>query len=351
MIFPEFETSGRRLLFFSRGRGRGHAIPDIEILRALHALDPGIETRIASYSTGAATFTAFGYPVIDLGLPDDSPVAEMSALAGRLIRWLKPDLVAAHEEFAAMPAARIFDTPTVFVTDYFTDPESYSMHALKFADQILFLGEEGAFDPPAWVRSKVHYVGRVFRNFQYDLRDRLKAREELGIASDAFTVLVLPGNWTERHAPLAELARAALDLLTARRRKVIWVAGSDQESIGRALAGHDALVLETYWEPDRLMAAADVALTKANRKTVFELHHMGLPAIALSWGLNPIDDRAIRDLEAVQLLNARGLAAHALASAMETAAGRLRVLPPRPDPRAAGTCARLIAAALRRDSG
>jgi hypothetical protein len=350
MAFPEFETPGARLLFFSRGRGRGHAIPDIEILRALNALDPGIETRIASYSTGAATFSAFGYPVIDLGLSDESPIAEMSALAGRLIRWLKPDLVAAHEEFAAMPAARIFDTPTVFVTDYFTDPDSYSMHALKFADRILFLGDEGVFYPPDWLRSKVHYVGRVFRRFQYDLRDRPRAREELDIPSDAFTLLVLPGNWTERHAPLAELARAALDLVTAPRKKVIWLAGADHDLISRVFTGHDALVLDTCWEPDRLMAAADVALTKTNRKSVFELRHMGLPVIAVSWAFNPIDDRAVRDLDGVQFLAARELAAQALATAMETAAGRLRLGPPRPDPRAAEVCARLIAAALRRES-
>jgi UDP-N-acetylglucosamine:LPS N-acetylglucosamine transferase len=97
------------------------------------------------------------------------------------------------------------------------------------------------------------------------------------------------------------------------------------------------------------MAAADVAITKANRKTVFELRHIGLPVVAVSWGLNPIDDQAIRSMDGVQVLGARELAADGLASAMETAAGRLRSLPPRPDPRAAETCARLIAKALKPD--
>src|SRR5712691_3677218 len=98
MPFPEFEREKKKVLFFSRGRGRGHAIPDVEIIRALGAVRPDAEVRIVSYGTGCATFTDLGFPVVDLGLPDTSPIAETSVLAGRLIGWLNPDLVVSHEE-------------------------------------------------------------------------------------------------------------------------------------------------------------------------------------------------------------------------------------------------------------
>jgi hypothetical protein len=41
---------------------------------------------------------------------------------------------------------------------------------------------------------------------------------------------------------------------------------------------------------DRWMAACDVAITKATRKTAFELNHLGVPSVSLSHRLNEMDD-------------------------------------------------------------
>src|SRR6187399_2767643 len=107
MAFPEFEAGKKRILFFSRGRGRGHAIQDIGIVRALEAMRPDLEVRFVSYGTGAETFRAFDISLIDLDLPDYGGVVDTSVLAGKLIGWLQPDLVVSHEEFPAIPAAKI----------------------------------------------------------------------------------------------------------------------------------------------------------------------------------------------------------------------------------------------------
>ena len=42
-----------KILFFSRGRGRGHAIPDMQIAKELERQDSEIEIRFVSYGTGA----------------------------------------------------------------------------------------------------------------------------------------------------------------------------------------------------------------------------------------------------------------------------------------------------------
>jgi UDP-N-acetylglucosamine:LPS N-acetylglucosamine transferase len=241
----------------------------------------------------------------------------VSVLAGKLIGWLNPDLVVAHEEFAVMPAAKIFNKPTVFITDWFTDPQMYSMNALKFADQILFTGRPGVFDEPSWVRDKVHYVGTVLRSFRYRREDRIRARAESGIPADAFVLAVFPGSWTEADTPIVDLVVAAFDGLGADRRKLIWVAGSDQKLIEARMATRDdVLVLERCWEIDRLMVAADVAVTKMNRMTIFELHHLLVPVIALTFDLNPIDDRAVAGLEGVVTLSAKDLAPSVLSEAI-----------------------------------
>lgn len=78
MSDPSPFTPGKRaILWFSRGRGRGHAIPDIEIIRALQQQGSDCEVRIVSYGTGARTFESFGYGVIDLGLSDAGEIADV----------------------------------------------------------------------------------------------------------------------------------------------------------------------------------------------------------------------------------------------------------------------------------
>ena len=350
MPFPEFDPAKKKILFFSRGRGRGHAVPDIEIIRALNELRPDVEIRIVSYGAGAATFAEFDYPLIDVGLPDTSPIVEMSVLAGRLIGWLNPDLVVAHEEFAVMPAAKIFDKASVFITDWFTEPDMYSMNALKFADEIVFTGRQGVFEEPPWVRGKIRYVGPVLRQFSYGRADRLRARAELGIAADALVVSVFPGSWTEAETPVLDLVIGAFETGRDGARRLIWVAGTDAALIGERLAGRDyALVFDRCWEIDRLMAATDVAITKTNRTTIFELHHLGVPTIAVSFGLNPIDDQAVSGLVGVLRLPAEGLTSEALAAAMGNLAATPVTRTATTDAvNAAQACARLLSEVLDR---
>src|SRR5260370_14131139 len=98
---------GVSVLFFSRGRGRGHAIPDIEILQELRQIDSGIEVQFVSYATGAETFKAEGHGVVDLALPEDNGFVETTIVAYRTILEFRPKVVISHEEFAALVAARL----------------------------------------------------------------------------------------------------------------------------------------------------------------------------------------------------------------------------------------------------
>jgi hypothetical protein len=46
-------TSPVDVLFFARGRGRGHAVPDTAIVDELLQLSPDLNVCFASYATGA----------------------------------------------------------------------------------------------------------------------------------------------------------------------------------------------------------------------------------------------------------------------------------------------------------
>ena len=140
----QFDPCRCGVLFFSRGRGRGHAIPDMAIAEELLRLRDDADIRFVSYGTGAATFTEYGHGVIDLDLPERNSVIETLVRAGHLIGWLQPRLIVAHEEFGVPPAARIFGTRLSFITDWFAETEQLSMQCLHYADEILFIDEPGS---------------------------------------------------------------------------------------------------------------------------------------------------------------------------------------------------------------
>ena len=305
MPFPDFTPGKKKILFFSRGRGRGHAVPDIEIVRELQRVRDDVEVRFVSYGTGARTIEELGFPLVDLGLPEANGTAETTVLAGKMIGWLNPDLVVAHEEFAALPAAKIFDKPTVMVLDYFTDPEMYSMQSLRFADHVLFMDRKGVHPEPPSAKGKVRYLGPVVRSFAYTRGDRVRARIELGIADEATVLSVFPGSWTEAETPILKRVSGAFDALKARPKHLFWVAGSDYRIVCRALKGRsDVTVLEADWTIERLMVASNLAITKGSRKTTRELAALGIRTLSVSFGLNPPDNRAAAALPSNRTITA-----------------------------------------------
>ena len=303
------------VLLFSRGWGRGHAIPDMAIVDELSRRRDDFSVRFASYATGADTYQEFGHEVVDLGLPARSPPLEAQLRATQVIGKIAPDLVIAHEEYGAMPGAKVFGIPTIFVTDFFAGSEKFSMQALEYADEIIFTGREGVFDEPVQVRGRVNYVGPVFRPFQYSKLDRSRAREELGLHQHALVISVMPGSWTEQQAPMFRLVTSAVEKLDADNQSLIWIAGQDYDDL-HTQASESRYVSVARMGPciDRLMVASDLVITKANRLTCLELSMLAVPSISISYGLNPPDDKVVSTIESNTHLTASETDAESLAN-------------------------------------
>ena len=88
LAFPEFDSDKHKILWFCRGRGRGHAIPDLEIVREVERVEPAAQVHFVSYGTGARTLEEFGRSVVDLGLSDIGGITDSTVLSGRLVGWL-----------------------------------------------------------------------------------------------------------------------------------------------------------------------------------------------------------------------------------------------------------------------
>jgi hypothetical protein len=308
-----------RILFFTRGRGRGHALPDLVIARRVRQLRPGVELRFASYATGAETLAEHGEAVIDLGLPEDAPFVDLLVAATATMAAQKPDVVVAHEELAVLPAARGLGHAPVLIIDFFPQHE-LPRHSLRHAERILFIEQRGIFGEPPEARGKVQYLGPVLPPLSVARGERGSCREALGLAATATVVAVIPGRWaTEEKAPIFDLVLPAWRGLSG-DRTLIWIAGRDHDELSRRAArDHDVKVWPHCSPIETLMVASDVVITKANRGTTIDLSRLAIPSIALSHGLNPVDEKIIARLHTNLLLHARGIDPPFLTAILEQA--------------------------------
>lgn len=307
-----------KVLFFSRGRGRGHAIPDVAIAKELSDLEPGITLQFVSYGTGAQTIGQCGYRVIDLKLPDDNPFLETLVRSIHIINEQEPSLVLSHEEFCVLPAAKLFEVPCMFLTDWFPSPGTVWMECLPYAEKVIFLDEPGYFEEPEVLKGKVEYVGLAIRQLSLTKESQHTARMELGLPQGAPIILILPGGASassEDRAPLFDLVTSAIDLLDGDPVAVWVLPPEEQEKIRKhQTCRPDIVFMSPHFNVEKTMVAADVAITKATRTTSFELNALGIPSISISYGLNPIDDYRVAQIKTNRALRARGLTATSLSA-------------------------------------
>jgi UDP:flavonoid glycosyltransferase YjiC (YdhE family) len=280
------------VLFFSRGRGHGHAIPDMAMASIIRELRPEITVQFVSYATGAETFRRGNFPVIDLNLPEINPFLGAFFPTQKLIQQRAPDVVIAHEEFAALAAARMHGLPSIFVSAWLPKAGTISADALACADSIVVIERAGIFPVPAGVTAKPRFTGPILRKMQCSLADRPKIREKLGLEQDATVMLVVSGGWSnEARAPVAELILPAFMGLPRRKKKLIWLAGKDREQLQVRMETFNDMQVLNYYDPvEEMIVASDIVVTKGTRGITTDAATIGVPSLSISHGLNPADD-------------------------------------------------------------
>lgn len=319
-------------LFFSRGKGRGHAIPDLEILRELEQVDPGIQIRFVSYATGAATLKAEGHNVVDLALQEDNGFVETLILADGAIRDLKPKVVIAHEEFAALVAARLANVPSIYIAAWLPPIGSVAAESLTYPETIIVIEHPGIFPTVPGAKTKPEYVGPVFRKMQYSLEDRARLRSELGIEADALAMLVVQGGgWTEEVAPICDTVLGTFRALQRPSKHLYWLAGRDFDLVRRRAEGVPGVEVIEYSTPiERLIVSCDVVITKGTHQITLDAAALGVPSISLSAGLNPIDDALVPRIHNNIALMAHAVDSLVLLEYIDTVTSATNGQPPRP---------------------
>ena len=305
-------NSRNHILFFSRGKGRGHAGPDAAIAADLLAIRPDVRVEFVSYGTGATALQELGYETINLDLPENPAACEILAKAAGVLQARQPSLVVSHEEFSVVPLAKVaFGVPTVFLTDWFDSPDIAEMEGLKYADTIVFLDDMGCCVEPDYLKDKLQYVGTVFRDLTFGSESRANIRAHLGIATSAQVILVAPGGaecHSETRAPLFDLVIHAFDMLPVSGKRLLWVVGPHEEKLlERGSQRSDIAMLPPHKTFVSTLVAADLVITKGNRITLLECEAMHIPSLSISFGFNPIDDQRVERIKSNVALRAKDI--------------------------------------------
>jgi len=284
------------LCFISRGRGRGHAMPDLDLIRELKRLCPALSVGICSYGTGAAVFRNAGEDVADLGLADTASVWDIQVAIGRHLRQRRAASIVIHEEFIAVPLARAFTSNVIYLTHWFHAPGDLMLDAVSHARVIGFMESAGRFLLPSSLETKVRYLQPLVRSLSVNIADRPSVRAQMNIDEDEFVVGVFPGSWPESTTPIFTLVLTAFDMLDEPKKRLLWFAGADAPYIATRFAPRSNITVCADKPPiEYAMLASDIAITKGTYNVRNELRSLERRSIALSFGKNPVDDYYAKD--------------------------------------------------------
>jgi UDP-N-acetylglucosamine:LPS N-acetylglucosamine transferase len=279
------------ILFFSRGRGRGHAARDVAIANELRRVRPHIEIGFASYDAGYRAFLAAGEMVFDMDLPEKNPFPSTVVKSERLIRKLKPQLVVAQEELAPLVAAAICYTKSVFTSHWFPLVRRDVHQAYEYASSVIFMEEEGLFVEPPEIVGRVKYCGPIIRTLDFNVDGAKKKRKDLGLSEQDLFILVLPGSPPEAREPIVELVIGAFKMLTDHAKCLMWIAGKDYEVLKKQVRYEQEIVIvESSFEVDQWILASNIVITKGTYNIGREVMALGRPSISLSHNYNWVDD-------------------------------------------------------------
>ncbi len=283
-----------KILYLSRGRGFSHAMYDSLILKELKNINKDLSILVASYDKGYIYFRGNGFRPFNLGLKQND---ELTLKAGlrmwSLIRKFKPDLIISDEVFIVLHITKGLKIPSILITHWFF--ETYNkkhpiIPAVKKADYVIFVDTPLFHTIPYDFNVHLTFVGPVIREFEYSLKDKKKARDELGINMEDKVILVTPGGRHKDRNRLLEVTIEVFKELQGKNLKLILLTGELYEEFLGRFAGDDSIIVKDYdWKIDRLMVASDLVICKGTFMTMWELAYLGVPSISIPDLSNPVD--------------------------------------------------------------
>jgi uncharacterized protein (TIGR00661 family) len=300
------EIKRPKILYLSRGRGFSHAMNDLLILKELQNINKRLSILVASYDKGYNYFLQHGFRPFNLGLRQNEELTLKASLKiWSLIRKFKPDLVVSDEVFIVLHITKGLKIPCILIMHWFF--ESFNekhpiIPAVKKADHVIFVDTPEFHTIPLDFNVHLTFVGPVIREFEYTLKDKDKARDELGIEGKDNVILVTPGGRARDRSKLLELSVEVFKELGNKNLKLILLTGELYKEYREKIKNENGIIVKDFdWEMDRLMVASDLVICKGTFSTTWELAYLGIPSISVPDLDNPIDQIHVNKMDEYNL--------------------------------------------------
>jgi uncharacterized protein (TIGR00661 family) len=295
-----------KILYLSRGRGFSHAMNDLLILKELKNINKRLSILVASYDKGYNYFLQNGFRPFNLGLRQNEELTLKASLKiWSLIRKFKPDLVVSDEVFIVLHITKGLKIPSVLIMHWFF--ESFNkkhsiIPAVKKADHVIFVDTPEFHTIPPDFNVHLTFVGPVIGEFEYTLKDKDKARDELEIEKKDTVILVTPGGRARDRNKLLESSVEVFKELDNKNLKLILLTGELYEEYREKFKNENGIIIKDFdWEMDRLMVASDLVICKGTFSTTWELAYLGIPSISVPDLDNPIDQIHVNKMDKYNL--------------------------------------------------
>jgi UDP-N-acetylglucosamine--N-acetylmuramyl-(pentapeptide) pyrophosphoryl-undecaprenol N-acetylglucosamine transferase len=286
-----------KVLVAAGGTG-GHLFPAVAVVEQLKKIAPhGVEVEFIGSADRmeARLVPDMGYPYTAMpiigfrGLFTTSTIllpiriAQSVAIARRVIRRFKPDVVlvtGAYISYPAGVAARKEGVPLVVMESNLNPGKTNARLAPHAAAVVLTFEESRAFFPNVDAR-RLHVLGDPVRAQIPSPLTSEEARRSFGLDPDLPTVLIFGGSLGARSINraveklLERLAADPLDLTY----QVLWQTGKDHEAQVPKKIAERVAVLPFVNDMGAAYAASDLVVSRSGATTIAELGIVGKPAI------------------------------------------------------------------------
>lgn len=275
-------TYKKKILFFSRGLGLGHATRDIQIKKEVQRLNPTLEIVFASYQEAYKLLFMNKCKVIDLGLPAVGDRYHRLIKIGQTIQQERPSLILSDEELLALPLSRIFNIPSILITNYFPDEKSPWLQLFTFANKIIFPDFRNFFKVPKSISSCVSFVGPIVYRSRLFNKDKNDLRKSMEIEKEDLVIVVTAGGRWDESKVLYESSIDAFKRLSNINKKLILLAGGLKRCLFNKRTKN--IFIEGFVdrnEVDKYFLISDLVITRGSYTTLWELALLGIPSISI----------------------------------------------------------------------
>jgi UDP-N-acetylglucosamine--N-acetylmuramyl-(pentapeptide) pyrophosphoryl-undecaprenol N-acetylglucosamine transferase len=275
---------------------------DLLIIRELKKINKNLSILVASYDKGYVYFKGNGFRPFNLGLRQEEELTLKASLRmWTLIRRFRPDLVVSDEVFIALHITKGLKIPSILITHWFFE-SFYRKHPMipvvKKANHVLFVDKPEFHTIPFDFNVHLTFVGPVIREFDYTLKDKKRAKYELGIDSKDKVILVTTGGRYKDRNKLLELSVEVFKELKDNNLKLILLTGELYEEYSERFKNESKIIIKDYdWQIDRLMVASDIVICKGTFMTMWELAYLGIPSISIPDLDNPVDQVHVNKMD------------------------------------------------------